>query len=155
MRGNGSGETEGPGGTISISEPPIERLSEILGAFPHGEDVADLVRQAYQPGVTFGAGFQALLDRLLAKFGFLFINPLDEAVRRLAAPLLRNALRNGQELNARLLQRNQQLEAGGYPAPGHSEAKTSLAFLLGWNHRRAPWRQNRQFAITGRPQSVD
>src|SRR5260370_26918699 len=103
---NGSGETERPVGTIAISEPPIERLSEILGAFPHGEDVADRVRHAYQPGATFGAGFQSLLDRLLSKFGVLFSNPLGEALRRLAAPLLRNALRNGQELNARLLQRN-------------------------------------------------
>ncbi len=136
-------------------EPPLERLREVLGAFSHGDDVMDLVRQSYQPGVTFGAAFQALLERLLAKFGLLFINPLDEAVRRLAAPLLRNALRNGQELNARLLQRNQELEAGGYHAQVHVEPKTSLVFLLEGDRRIALRRQNGDYASKDRRYSAD
>jgi bacillithiol biosynthesis cysteine-adding enzyme BshC len=152
---NGSGESERPVGTIPIPEPPLERLREILGAFPHGEDVMDLVRQAYQPGVTFGAAFQALLQRLLAKFGLLFINPLDEAVRRLAAPLLRDALRSGEKLNANLLQRNQELEAAGYHAQVHVEQKTSLVFLLEGDRRIALRRQNGDYASKDRRYSAD
>ncbi len=143
---NGAAGSERPVGIIPIGEPPVERLREILKGFAHGGDVADLVRQAYQPGVTFGAGFQALLERLLAKFGLLFINPLDKAVRQLAAPLLRDALSADEELHAKLLARNQELEAGGYHAQVHVEPKTSLVFLLDGDRRIALRRQNGEYA---------
>lgn len=152
---NGAAGSERPVGAIPIGEPPVERLREILKAFPYGEDVVDLVRQAYQPGVTFGAGFQALLERLLAKFGLLFINPLDEAVRQLAAPLLRDALSADEELHAKLLERNQELEAGGYHAQVHVEPKTSLVFLLDGDRRIALRRQNGEYASKDRKYSAD
>jgi len=152
---NGAAGTERPVGTIPIAEPPVERLREILKTFPYGEDIVDLVRQAYQPGVTFGAGFQALLERLLAKFGLLFINPLDEAVRQLAAPLLRDALSADEELHAKLLERNQELEAGGYHAQVHVEPKTSLVFLLDGDRRIALRRQNGEYTSKDRKYSSD
>jgi bacillithiol biosynthesis cysteine-adding enzyme BshC len=152
---NGSAGSERPVGTIPIAEPPVEQLQEIFKVFPYGEDVVDLVRQAYQPGVTFGAAFQALLERLLAKFGFLFINPLDEAVRRLAAPLLRNVLQDDENLNAKLLERNQQLDAAGYHAQVHVEQKTSLVFLLDGDRRIALRRQNGEYASKDTRYSVD
>jgi bacillithiol biosynthesis cysteine-adding enzyme BshC len=152
---NSSGESERPVGTIPVTDPPVERLREILRAFPHSEEVVELVRQAYQPGVTFGAGFQALLERLLAKFGILYIDPLDEAVRRLAAPLLRNALQGGAKLNEKLLQRNKGLEAAGYHAQVHVEQKTSLVFLLEGARRIALRRQNGDYASKDRRYSVD
>jgi len=152
---NGAGGSERPVGTIPIAEPPVERLRELFKAFPYGEEVVDLVRQAYQPGVTFGAGFQALLERLLAKFGLLFINPLDEAVRRLAAPLLREALQAGEELNAKLLRRNMELDAAGYHAQVHIEPKTSLVFLLDGDRRIALRRQNGDYTSKDRRYSMD
>ncbi|HEY6390984.1 MAG TPA: bacillithiol biosynthesis cysteine-adding enzyme BshC [Bryobacteraceae bacterium] len=152
---NGSAGSERPVGTIPIAEPPVEQLREILSAFPYGEDVAGLVRQAYRPGVTFGAGFQSLLEQLLAKFGLLFINPLDEAVRRLAAPLLREVLNSDEDLHAKLLQRNRELEAAGYHAQVHIEPKTSLVFLLDGDRRIALRRQNGEYASKDRRYSID
>jgi bacillithiol biosynthesis cysteine-adding enzyme BshC len=152
---NGGDGSERPVGTIPIAEPPVEQLLETLKGFPHAEEVADLVRQTYRPGVTFGAAFQALLEQLLAKFGLLFINPLDEAVRRLAAPLLRDALHSGGNLNAKLLQRNQELDAAGYHAQVHVEQKTSLVFLLDGDRRIALRRQNGDYLSKDRRYSVD
>jgi bacillithiol synthase len=152
---NGAAGTERPVGTIPIPEPPLERLLEILKTFPHGEEVVDLVRQAYQPGVTFGGGFQALLDRLLSKFGLLFINPLDEAVRQLAAPLLRDALRADEDLHTKLLARNKELEDAGYHAQVHIEPKTSLVFLLDGDRRIALRRQNGEYTSKDRKYSAD
>jgi len=152
---NGAAGSERPVGTIPIADPPVELLLETLKGFPHAEEVADLVRQAYRPGVTFGVGFQSLLQRLLAKFGLLFINPLDEAVRRLAAPLLREALQSGEKLNARLLARNQELDAAGYHAQVHIEQKTSLVFLLDGDRRIALRRQNGDYLSKDRRYSMD
>ncbi len=152
---DGSAGTERPVGTIPIAKPPLEELRKTLSAFPFGEETADMVAQAYQPGVTFGAAFQALLQRLLAKHGLLFIDPLDEAIRRMAAPLMREALRDGDKLRGQLLDRNQELEAAGYHAQVHLEQKTSLVFLLDGGRRITLRRQNGEYASKDRRYSVE
>jgi bacillithiol synthase len=139
---DGGGVAERPVGGISIVAPPVDRLQEALAAFPYGAEVTEMVREAYRPGATFGVAFQKLLERLLAKSGLLFVDPLDEAVRSLAAPVLKQALRDGEKLNAKLLKRNLELEAAGYHAQVHLEQKTSLAFLLQGDRRITLRRQN-------------
>jgi bacillithiol synthase len=146
--------TERPVGTIPVVAPPVDRLRETLAAFPHGAEVAGMVAECYKPGATFGAAFQALLDRLLGKRRLLFIDPLDHGVRRLAAPLLRDALCHGADLNAKLLERNRALEAAGYHAQVHVEAKTSLVFLLEGERRVALRRQNGDYASKDRHYST-
>jgi bacillithiol biosynthesis cysteine-adding enzyme BshC len=95
-----------------------------------------------------------LLERLLSKQGLLFVDPLDESIRRMAAPLLRDALRDGAQVQAQLLQRNKALEAAGYHAQVHVEAKTSLAFLLDGERRVTLRRQNGDYASKDRRYSV-
>ena len=81
-----------PGGNYSeVDAPPLDLLRETLAAFPFGDEVAGMVAESYKAGATFGAAFQALLERLLAKRGLLFIDPLDQGVRQMAAPLLRRS----------------------------------------------------------------
>ena len=145
---------ERPVGGIPIVEPPLDRLRAALATFPHAEEVLEKVKESYLPGTTFGAAFQALLEKLLAKYGLLFVDPLDEAVRRLAAPLLRDALRDGAELQKKLLDRNRELEAAGYHAQVHVETKTSLAFLLEGGRRITLRRQNGEYASKDRRYSV-
>lgn len=131
-----------PTGAIRIDAPPIEGLQQALGAFPHGEEVLAVVQEAYPPGVTFGAAFQAILQRLLGKYGLLFVDPLDPAIRAMAAPLLREAVRQDEQLHRQLLERNKELEAAGYHAQVHIEPKTSLVFLLEGDRRITLRRQN-------------
>ncbi len=154
VNGASAGTAERPVGTIPIAAPPVDRLHQALAGFPYGEEVTNLVRQAYQPGVTLGAAFQSLLERLLAKFGLLFVDPLDEAVRKLAAPVLRDALRDGERLNQKLLERNRELEAAGYHAQVHVEQKTSLAFLLEGDRRLTLRRVNGEYASRDRRHSA-
>jgi bacillithiol biosynthesis cysteine-adding enzyme BshC len=151
---NGSASGERPVGGIPIAEPPVDQLRTALGGFPCGEQVTELVRASYHPGVTFGAAFQALLQKLLAKYGLLFVDPLDESVRAMAAPVLRDALRNGDALRNQLLDRNKELEAAGYHAQVHLEAKTSLVFLLDGDRRVTLRRQNGEYASKERRYSV-
>lgn len=136
------GEAQRPVGTIPIPAPPIDRLREACQDWPHAEELVDLVRQSYRPGETFGGAFQALLERLLSSQGLIFIDPLDEPIRRLAAPLLRDALRADDALHAKILARNQELERAGYHAQVHVEQQTSLAFLLEGGRRITLKRQN-------------
>ena len=105
-----------------------------------------MVRVAYPAGVTFGRAFRALLERLLAGRGLLFVNPLDESVRRLAAPLLQETVRQDEGLHDKLIERGKELEAAGYHAQVHVEAKTSLVFLLDGERRATLRRQNGEYA---------
>jgi len=141
-----NGGSERPVGGIPILAPPVDRLREILAAFPNGEEVADMVRAAYLPGVTFGKAFRSLLERLLAGRGLLFVDPLDESIRRLAAPLLQEAVRQDEDLHGKLIERGKELEAAGYHAQVHVEAKTSLVFLLDGERRATLRRQNGEYA---------
>jgi bacillithiol biosynthesis cysteine-adding enzyme BshC len=139
---DGPGGGDQPVGSIPVVSPPLDRLQEALSAFPFAEETLAMVREAYQPGVTLGAAFQALLQRLLAKYGLLFIDPLDPAVRRMAAPILREAVRQDEQLHRKLLERIRELETAGYHAQVHIEPKTSLFFLLEGGRRIALRRQN-------------
>jgi bacillithiol biosynthesis cysteine-adding enzyme BshC len=139
-----SGESNGrqrPVGGIVLENPPVDELTALLRGFPHGEEVAALVRDAYPSGVTMGAGFHALLKSLLGKLDLLFLDPLDPAVRQIAAPIVGEALDAARDLKARLLERNRELEAAGYHAQVHLEEKTSLFFLL-QNGERVPLRRS-------------
>lgn len=151
---NGTTNGERPVGGIEIAAPPLDGLRAALATFPGGEAVIEQVEQSYQPGITFGAAFQALLEKLLGKHRLLFVDPLDESVRRLAAPLLRDALRDGDPLQKKLLDRNKDLESSGYHAQVHVEAKTSLAFLLEKGKRITLRRQNGDYASKDRRYSA-
>jgi bacillithiol biosynthesis cysteine-adding enzyme BshC len=89
-----------------------------------------------------GEAFRVALESLLRPYGFLFLDPLDPAIRKLAAPILRRAAAMGTDLITALLQRNRELEAAGYHAQVHVDARTSLVFLLE-EGRRLPMRDLR------------
>lgn len=138
-----------PVGEIRIAEWPLEAARKTLEIHPFGSEVADVLESAYVPGASMGAAFQALLARLLNGYGLLFLDPMDPAMRRLAAPLVRQAVEIAPELNQALLNRNRELEADGYHAQVHVEDKTSLVFLLEGGRRIALKRQQDEYRFEG------
>jgi bacillithiol biosynthesis cysteine-adding enzyme BshC len=149
-----SWETQRPVGGIPIANPPVDQLNVALDSFPFGEEVTSLVRQSYAPGATMGEAFERLLRSLLDKWGVLFVDPLNPAVRRIAAPVLADALKNANELKHDLIERNVELVKSGYHAQVHIEPQTSLFFLLENNHRVSLRRQNGDYVSKDRVYSV-
>ena len=119
-----------PVGGITVSQPPLHQLRTALSGLPFADDVTAAVEQAYRPGATLGQGFQALMKTLLGKLDLLYLDPLDPAVRAVGAPLMAKALKIVPDLKARIIERNHELNAAGYHAQVHVDAKTSLFFLL-------------------------
>lgn len=144
------GPPQTPVGDIRLEGVPAADLRRLLGQEPFGEEVLQIVEEAYQPGQTMGGAFTTLLQRLLSGYGFLFVDPLDPAIRELAAPLLRDAVDAMPELMPALQKRNGQLEAQGYHAQVHIEAETSLFFLLDGGRRLTLKRQNGGYAARDR-----
>lgn len=119
-----------PAGTVPVEKPPVQELRAALAGFPYVDEVVAMVEHAYPPGATMGAGFRALLTKLLGKIGMLVVDPLDPNLRAIGAPFMAEALNAAPDLKTALLARNAELTSAGYHAQVHVEPKTSLFFLL-------------------------
>ena len=155
LRVENGGDGQRPVGTIPLEAPPVDQLVQAFQGLPFGDRVGSMVREAYQPGVTFGAAFEALLRRLLAPLDLLYLDPLDPAIREIAAPFLGGFLPAAPGLSRRLLERNQELAADGYHAQVHVEPNTSLVFLLEDSRRIALRRQNGEYVSKERRYSTE
>jgi bacillithiol biosynthesis cysteine-adding enzyme BshC len=128
-----------PAGPVRPEAFPIPALAESLKGFPHADQVIAEVEQAYRPGTSMAEGFRALIEKILAPLGLLFLDPLDPAIRRICAPFMSEALRATPDLKAALIERGSELTAAGYHAQVLVDPKTSLFFLLE-NGERVPLR---------------
>jgi len=139
-----------PVGNVPLTSVPIESLREALRGLPFGDEMTERVSQAYRPGATLGLAFSALLRDLLGKFDILQIDPMQPAVRALAAPVIRDAISKAPELKRLLLERNRELTEAGYHAQVHVEDETSLFFLLENGRRTSLRRQNGDYLSSNR-----
>lgn len=135
-----------PAGTFPVERPPLAELRTSLAGFEHGQEIADLVADSYKPGVSMGAGFRALLLKLLGKIGLLTVDPLDPQLRTVGAPFMAKALAAAPELKSALLARNAELAAAEYHAQVNIEENSSLFFLLEHGERVTLRRKDAEFA---------
>ena len=135
-----------PAGGFPVEHPPIAELRKALAGFAYGEEVAALVAESYKPGMTMGAGFRALLVKLLGKVGMLVVDPLDPQLRAVGAPFMADALAAAPELKSALLARNKELAAAGYHAQVNIEDNSSLFFLLENGERVTLRKKDAEFA---------
>ncbi|MBI4890954.1 MAG: bacillithiol biosynthesis BshC [Acidobacteria bacterium] len=125
-----AGKPGAPVGGIEITAAPIDELAASLRGFLYADEVLGLVEECYRPGRTLGQAFRELLQRLLAGYGLIFLDPLDPAIRSLAAPFLADAYQRRDELLARLLERGRELQQAGYHAQVLVDSGSSLFFRL-------------------------
>jgi bacillithiol biosynthesis cysteine-adding enzyme BshC len=144
------GPTHGPVGEARFSEVPLEELKTALAEFPYGSEVIAMVERAYRPGETLGTSFRTLIAELLRDLGLLFLDPLDPAIRQIAAPFLQKAVSRTQRLMNGLRERNAQLESAGYHAQVHVDGETSPVFLLEGGRRIPLKLQNGKFVAKNR-----
>lgn len=129
----------GPVGNVALNELPWADLKAALGELPFAPGVIDQLQSAYREGATLGSAFRDFLQDVLGKFGLLFLDPLQPAMREIAAPFLAEAAARVPELVSALRERNSELTAAGYHAQVQVDEDSSLLFLLG-DGRRTPIR---------------
>jgi bacillithiol biosynthesis cysteine-adding enzyme BshC len=119
-----------PVGELSIGDVPLVELRAALGDLPFADEAVEMVQRAYKPGATMGSAFAAMVKELFAPYGLLLIDPMSPDLRRIAAPLMQQAVERMSELSDDLMARSRELTARGYHAQVLVDSKTSLAFLL-------------------------
>ena len=145
-----------PVGDVSPASYPTAALRSLLDGLPFAADVSRIVEESYTPGATMADAFTAILRRLIPNMGLLYLDPMRPAVRAVAAPLIRDAVECSPMLSEHLIARGRELEAVGYHAQVHFEAKNSLFFLLEQGRRIALRRDGDDYAhATGRLSSAE
>lgn len=139
-----------PVGGIALRDVPLDRLRSVLAGLPFADDAMAMVERAYAPGATLGSAFAAMMKELLGSYGLLFVDPMQQELRRLAAPLMRQAVARMPELVDALVARSKELVERGYHAQVLVDKSTSLAFLLEDGRRIAMRRTNGSFTAEQR-----
>jgi bacillithiol synthase len=120
-----------PVGGIALRDIPLDQLRSALAGLPFADDALAMVERAYEPGETMGSAFARMIKELFAPYGLLLIDPMQRALREMAAPLMGEVVERMPELIDALMVRSKELVARGYHAQVLIDSKTtSLTFLL-------------------------
>jgi bacillithiol biosynthesis cysteine-adding enzyme BshC len=119
-----------PVGGIALRDIPLDQLRSALAGLPFADDAVAMVERAYQPGETMGSAFAGMIRELFAPYGLLLIDPMQRALREMAAPLMGEVVERMPELIDALMVRSKELVERGYHAQVLVDKTTSLAFLL-------------------------
>jgi bacillithiol biosynthesis cysteine-adding enzyme BshC len=123
----------------------VRKAVESLGG-PASLDLGRILTAAYQPDQTFGSSFARMMSAIFAPHGLLLLDPIDNQLHALAAPLMRRAASTSAELTASLLQQNKRLENAGYHAQVKVTERSTLLFADIEGARLAVQRRNSGFA---------
>lgn len=126
--------TEGlPVGRITLDKSiyrTVESLSESLPKTEFTDELEELLRDAYQPGRAFGDAFARVMTKLTGERGLILLDPLDQQLKQLAAPLYAEAARRAHEIAIAIVNRSRELEGAGY----HAQVTPSAdSFPLFWH----------------------
>src|SRR5438309_9008180 len=125
-------ETARPGGQIPLGaqiEPLVREAAELLAN--QGSDLlAQYLVESYRPEETYGSAFGKLFARLFAQHGLILMDPLDDGLHKVAAPLYQHALAERDGLNEKLLQRGKDLDRAGFDAQVKVTSRSTLLFHL-------------------------
>lgn len=124
----------------------VQQVRALLGT----SEVAELLAASYRPGENFGSSFARFYSRACAELGIIFLNPLDPELQRLSTTVFAKALEQAGEINQRLLDRNHELESGGYHAQVKVTAMHTLCFYLEDGVRTPVRLDDNDFVVGGR-----
>ena len=129
-------------GYVKFSEEITATLDKLESLLPPGEPRERLMRdlrESYAPGSGWGQAFGKLMARIFSRWGVILLDPLDEEIHRLAAPVFDWAISDTPALRDRLLKRSADLVNAGYHAQVHV-GEDSTPLFVARNGNRTPIR---------------
>ena len=122
---------QSPVGRVKLSEGVAGLLDRLESLLPPGDgrsQLLDNLRLSYQPGTTWSQAFALFLTRLFGRWGVILLDPMDEAVHRLAAPIYQKIMHQADEFRSSLQGRSAELVRAGYHAQVHIAEDSTLLF---------------------------
>lgn len=128
-----------PVGRVTLDESIDGTLQTLFEALPQTEfrdDLEKLLRDAYQPGRSYGDAFARVMTKLTGDHGLILLDPLDAELKALAAPLYAEAARRAHEIAIAIANRSRELEEAGYHAQVTASENSFPLFLHDENGAR-------------------
>lgn len=108
-----------PVGRVVLDESINAVLDGVLDLLPISEFTSDLdalLRDTWKPGRSYGEAFARMMTALLGRHGMILLDPLDQRLKSLAAPLYSTAALRAHEIATAIEIRSKRLEEAGYHA---------------------------------------
>ena len=108
-----------PVGRVTLDKSIEATITSLLEALPQNEfsdDLKNILQPAYQPGARYGDAFARVMTGLTHEHGLILLDPLDQQMKKLAAPLYAEAARRAHEIALAIEKRSQELIDAGYHA---------------------------------------
>jgi bacillithiol biosynthesis cysteine-adding enzyme BshC len=148
--------SDAPVGRIELCDGINKAIDEFIAALPPSEFMPSLerdLRESYADGVGFAEAFARLMARLFQNYGVVLLDPLDEELKQVAAPLYAEAIERSAEIAAALVGRSRELEESGYHAQVHVSEDMVPLFIMDGGRRIAMTRQGGRFHVKGSERS--
>jgi bacillithiol biosynthesis cysteine-adding enzyme BshC len=97
-------------------ESVVAKSLELLPISEFTDDLEALLRDSWKPGRSYSEAFARMMTALLGHHGLIFLNPLDQKLKKLAAPLYAGAAAKAQEIASAVEARSRELAEAGYHA---------------------------------------
>lgn len=134
-----------PVGHVRLCEEIGENIEQLLAMLPESEFIprlAEDLRDSYQAGAGFADAFGKMMMKLLAKFGVVLINPLDDRLKNVSGEIYSKAMARVPEFAGRLVAASSQLEAAGYHSQVYTSQESVPLFMLDDGRRTAMVRRD-------------
>jgi len=160
------------GQLINLALPKTEEDARPVGSIRLGNEIDDLVREAtvrlagtdgtslaailhegYTPVASYSSAFARLFAHIFADYGLILLDPLDEQLHRIAAPVLTAALAERDELNELLLSRGKELDRAGYEPQVNVTSRSTVLFSMEEGKREVITASNGTFTCGSREAS--
>ncbi len=108
-----------PVGRVLLDSSIEQVISRLLELLPNSEfipEVETILHDSWKAGRPYTEAFARMMTALIGRYGLVLLDPLDEALKRLAAPLYSEAARRAPGIASAVAARSRELEDAGYHA---------------------------------------
>jgi bacillithiol biosynthesis cysteine-adding enzyme BshC len=141
-----------PVGRIQLCDSIDKSIEEMMAALPPSEFASEIERdlkESYAHGSGFAESFARMLARIFRDHGVVLLDPLDEELKQVAAPLYAKAFEKAGEIASALVARSRELEEAGYHAQVHVSEDMAPLFIMDEDRRVAVTRRDGRFWLKG------
>lgn len=121
-----------PVGHVRLDESinaTVERLLEVLPETEFTPDLRNMLVDAWAPARGYGEAFARMMTHLVGSYGLVMLDPLDERLKAMAAPLYAEAARRAPEIALAVEARSRELVEAGYHAQVTATSDSFPLFL--------------------------
>lgn len=147
-----------PVGRVLIDSNISQTIDEFIAQLPPSEFTPEIerdLRESYSDGAGFADAFARLMARLFKDYGVVLMDPLDEELKQVVAPLYSKAIEKSSEIAQALVERSAELERAGYHAQVHVSEDMTPLFIMNDGRRLAMTQSEGRFYVKGADRSFD